>query len=330
MLLVNKNYNDVSKYISQYFKVSPTYSILDKNQLPNYIKFEYEIQKVLIENKEYMILSKNTDDFDVSNLSHVQKLIYSLYHLSSLFHFSSLSIAQRKSLLKARIPFVVNNRFLFLPDTFIVIQEQSKRKTAHTSNLTPAAQNVLLLLLVSQITVHSTKDIQESLNVNRMYVSRAISQLLDFNLIHVQNEGVSNSISLMDSPVVTWDLAVKLFSNPILKKVYVSKDSFHNNPDLFLESGLSELSNISNLYEDKKCYAIENRIWLNIEDKFEISYVGDFESVEIEIWKSKIPMYRNKINPLALYFSVFDNRDERIAKEFDNLLNKVLRGNQIW
>lgn len=331
-MLEHHNIDSVYDYIRNYFRIHIYSKPLSQANLPNYVKMDYDINFILINDLEYTLLSKHDSDFSLSRLASVIEAIKkdSPNIKNILFHFSDLSALQRKSLISANIPFVVPNRFLYLPDVFLIINERNKKQQIDKDKLSPGAINVLFYLLVSKETNIAKPFIQKQLEVNKMYMSRAIQELLEFEYIEISKFNRNSKISLARPKVEIWNEASKHFSNPIIKKVNISAESISQLPEFFIETGTLALSKQSNLYEDELCYAIENTLWLSIESQYELAYPGSYRNIEVEIWKSKIPTYQGKINPLALYYSLQENASERVHYAFDELLTDILGGDVKW
>ena len=53
------------------------------------------------------------------------------------------------------------------------------------------------------------------------------------------------------------------------------------------------------------------------------TYPGAPGVIELELWRHHVPLMDGKINPLALYLSLKDNKDERVQNELAKVLEEI-------
>lgn len=320
----------VLRYIGFYFEVRQINERVDTSMLSNNIKLRFQFNLLMISNHKFLLLSSLDSEYSIENLLKVKEQIRNLFGLDVLFKYERLSKYERQSLVKKRISFVVPNRNIYINELALHFDEREERRINTKDKLSLGAQNILLYILVIKKESISSSELQVALNVNKMYVSRAVNELADYHLISITNEFGISRIRLSETKVNIWQKAMQIMQNPIMDIVHIYPEGFRKNSGAFTKSGMHELSRISMLQDDERVYAIDSSKWKMLKNEFEETYDGNFDAIKIEIWKSKIPMYIDHINPLALYFSISDGIAERTFEEYENVLSEVLGGYVKW
>jgi DNA-binding transcriptional regulator GbsR (MarR family) len=320
----------VLRYIGFYFEVRQINERVDTSMLLNNIKLRFQFNLLMISNHKFLLLSSLDSDYSIENLLKAKEQIRNLFGLDVLFKYERLSKYERQSLVRKRISFVVPNRNIYINELALHFDEREERRINTKDKLSLGAQNILLYILVIKKESISSSELQVDLKVNKMYVSRAVNELADYHLISITNEFGISRIRLSDTKVNIWQKAMQIMQNPIMDIVHIYSEGFQKISGAFTKSGMHELSRISMLQDDERVYAIDSSKWKMLKNEFEETYDGNFDAIKIEIWKSKIPMYINHINPLALYFSINDGIAERTFEEYENVLSEVLGGYVKW
>ena len=320
----------VLRYIGFYFEVRQINERVDTSMLSNNIKLRFQFNLLMISNHKFLLLSSLDSEYSIENLLKVKEQIRNLFGLDVLFKYKRLSKYERQSLVKKRISFVVPNRNIYINELALHFDEREERRINTKDKLSLGAQNILLYILVIKKESISSSELQVDLNVNKMYVSRAVNELADYHLISITNEFGISRIRLSETKVNIWQKAMQIMQNPIMDIVHIYPKGFQKVSGAFTKSGMHELSRISMLQDDERVYAIDSSKWKMLKNEFKETYDENFDAIKIEIWKSKIPMYIDHINPLALYFSISDGIAERTFEEYENVLSKVLGGYVKW
>lgn len=121
-----------------------------------------------------------------------------------------------------------------------------------------------------------------------------------------------------------------LLINPVIKTVFIDEKP----KDLFLlPANASALPEYSDLNPSKQIfYAIEKSIFNSLEKNNTLVNRNEYEGrYAIEVWKynpltlvDKLPNDRSVVDPLSLYLSLKDSRDERVQMALKQIIKKFI------
>ncbi|KFZ27425.1 MAG: hypothetical protein KQ78_00338 [Candidatus Izimaplasma bacterium HR2] len=316
--------NIVKEYISLYFDTKYSDKTIDKKQLSNIIKLRFKFEIFNILEKTFIILYDSENLFSTKFLISVKRQLENKGFPNVIFVYEFLSAYQRNALIKNNVSFIVPNRHMYIRELALSFNEYSSNPNKVYEKLSTGAQYLLLSLLVMKDIPNTLVEIAMKTNVSRMSASRGINELVYFKLVIYEKTLKVSPIRFNGTKVNVFEHAKKYMKNPIKEVVYLNKGIINNLPESFIKSGISALSEISNIYNDEHVYAIESRHWTDIIDDYKKVYQGEKDVVKVEVWKSLIPKYNNEINPLALYFSLEDDNSERVEFELKDLILKIL------
>lgn len=253
--------------------------------------------------------------------SRIVALVEPILKMSVAFRLLSAPSYMRGRLIEQGIYFILSNQYVFLPG--LLINERIKQKSNPGQQLSPAAQYILLYyLLHEEIAEFTIQEIQPRTPYNYLAVSRAISELEEKQLLHIQKEWKTKLISSPIARKELWENALSFLSSPVKKTVYAEK--IWEAP--FYMGGITALSHYSFLNpDDQQTVAI----W---EKDFEPGNNPYFEgsdsdsAFKIEIWKYSPQMgsWQNEyVDKLSLYLSMRDDNDPRVEKELKTIINKI-------
>lgn len=325
------NNSNVIKYLSSYFKVLVKDEQDNLNmRLPNYINYGYSMQNITIKNIPFIILKAKSKEFRASNLKKVIQSVNTESGSYAVFEFEFLSSIQRQALIKNNIPFVIPFSHLYIPQLGLSFIERQKSIRHPQIKLSSEGQFLLFYLLYDQKQQYMRGQFIIDLHINKMFLSRGINNLMDLDVITYNQEGPISFYELNDSKINIWNKMYNNFVNPIIKRIHISKLRYSSLKSNLIMSGTLALSKNSLLAETEKVFAVDNKLFQSLDlPKINI-YEGEINTVEIELWKSKIPIYEDSINPLAIYFSIAENSSERVFSEFDEMASRILGGNIKW
>lgn len=122
-----------------------------------------------------------------------------------------------------------------------------------------------------------------------------------------------------------WEQSLPLLNSPVVKEVYVDELPY----EIKTLAGELALSNISNLNPDEKhCYAVFLKDYQEYKKQGELLKENPFDGKYLlQVWKYnfKILMDGPDVDPLSLYLSFKDNKDERIQLAIEQIIKS-----RIW
>ena len=291
----------------------------DRKKIPYFLTDRYSFKKAKLDetNCLFMYIKGKMEDI-VSVKKHVQKLA-EIVNIPVVLVLDECLPRQRESLIKARIPFVMEGTQIFLPFMGVALQKFSKRMLA-PRKISPAAQVLFLYFLYSGKEEISLSELSNHLSYSLMTISRATKQLEDAGIIKSHKRGVSKFVTSEFYGKELFTVAEKVLISPVKKKLYIERKDLK---DEFLKAGISALSEYSMLSPSKiETYATMQFYGNSYEFMTDID-----KEIQLEIWHYDPKLFgmKGKIDALSLYLSLKDNADERIQISLTEMMEEFWR-----
>ena len=239
--------------------------------------------------------------------------------------------AQQTRLVENQIPFVVDDKTIFLPfSPFLSMRLNVRRNSREylvTERFTPSAQCVFLWLLYQDSRECRVREIKEKLRLSQATVSRALMDLHERKLLEVSGRNTRKKYRRIDRRAF-WEKGQAYLINPVHQKYYTDDD------EVFLKiksytAGESALANLSMLSEPAHaCRAVDTEAAAAVkaaaaespDDLFTEAYSM------IEVWRYDPGLFAdvtNNVDIFSLYASLGDLlEDERVAGEIEHLIER--------
>ena len=288
------------------------------NNFPYLLTDRYDFKLVRMEGIKTVFMYVKRDMDTISSIKkHILKVKQKI-GLPVVLILKSCLPRQRKSLIDARISFVVEGKQIYLPFMGAVLQEKYQTEKINTSFLSPSAQALLFYYIYSKEKEMYMNFVARSFDLSAMTISRAIKQLESLGLFRTYKNGVNKIFTSNYSGPELYDKAKKYLQSPIKKKVYVDKIDIDED---MLYAGYSALSEYSMLSVPRMTIYAADKIDI---ESYE-TYLNDTENqVEIEIWRynPRILADSDCVDILSLYQSLKDDADDRVQGEIKNMFKK--------
>lgn len=237
-----------------------------------------------------------------------------------VFIFDNLLYYERERLIQRNVYFVVSGKYVFLP--FLVINAtETDSPYRSTASLLPPAQYLLMW--------HLQKETLDGMNMNEIVtrtgmsqpsVSRALTQLASCGLVRLgKNANRTKTITFADSGKALWDKAEPHFVSPVIQTWYCDKLDLENWP----RGGISALSHYSMLAPDPEETVVMTREQFNAKKQSILGLNRLDGDIIIEVWKYAPLVTDGNVDKLSLFLSLMDDRDPRVEKELEIMLNKI-------
>ncbi|MDQ7060650.1 MAG: hypothetical protein Q9M43_05760 [Sulfurimonas sp.] len=297
-----------------------------KKSLPVAIKSNYEIFTIKIENVNVVVL--HTNEQDLQSIKKHLSLFKEAFSLPLALSIANISNSTKKYLIENSLSFI-SNESIYLPQLLIYLKDiNTKRKKRINKKLSKLAQTILIYSYTQQ---HFELDINESaaiFNVTKMSTSRALNELVAYELLTVCLYGRKHKYSLNSN--IEIDNLMKLLKSPVQDRVFVKeKDLVYFEKKV--KASYSALSVYANITNKKAIYALEKKQFEKIlEHKNSISIYEkeyDNELIEIELWRySPLQIQSEIVDKISLYLSLKNNvsiQDNRVMDAMSELYTDI-------
>jgi DNA-binding MarR family transcriptional regulator len=291
--------------------------------LPFYLADTYNFQLVTLGNVRCLFVKPESELAAISAIKkHLSKISESV-NIPLVLDLVSLNARQRKALIAAQIPFVVDRNQLYLPFIGVVLQERYINHREQSDTLFPSAQLVLFHYLYQSEQEMYTSGLAELLGISAMQISRTVKQLTALKLVTTRKYGVQIVFAGTAQGFALFDKAKPHLLSPIRKKFYVEKDTLPPNLPIAGVSALAEYTMLNP--PEVTAYAFEGKV---NELPGTNTLVDADAQAEIEVWRYSPTLLSAKDNlpdPLSLWATIADG-DARIELAKDELLKDIWRG----
>ncbi|MBQ6685097.1 MAG: hypothetical protein IJM99_03200 [Firmicutes bacterium] len=288
------------------------------DRLPYYIADRYDIEKASIDSIDALFLYVKNELEKIKTLeAHITR-IQSEEKIPVVFVIDKMTGYQRQALIKARIPFVVPEKQLYLPFVGISLRERFDRNV-DAEQLQPAAQVLLYYYLYQKKQDLYTSEAVKDLGYTAMTISRATKQLVSTGFFREKKDGVQIVLSADLPREKLYEELRPLMIDPVRKKEYVLRKEID---DTFCLAGDGALAHYTMLSEPRyQRYAVNSKRSIQ---RFK-NMIDMEEYVEVEFWKYDPGLFcrDHVVDPLSLIMSMSQERDERIEEAIEELLGIV-------
>ncbi len=330
------------KYILETLGIQATTTPIAKSnldRLPLYIHETYKLYKTEFFNTEIILAElKNDKELSIHQTEKQVQQIKDLLNQKVVVVFENIQAYKRKRLIEKGINFIVPGKQLYLPDLMVDLRESYTHPKAKQKNekLLPSAQFLLIYHILHRnnnwkLEEHSFKEIAQKFDYTPMAITNAIDNLKHHEWVEVQGEK-EKFIRFKYDRNELWNIAHQknLLVNPVLKTVFVDEKPEEVS---LLQSNASALPEYTDLNPSNQQYfAIEKSAFYSLKKRNALVTLNEYEGrFVLEIWKynplnlvGELPNDLNAVDPLSLYLSVKDTRDERVEMALKQLLEKYI------
>jgi DNA-binding MarR family transcriptional regulator len=236
----------------------------------------------------------------------------------------TLNAKQRKALIAAKIPFVLDGSQLYLPFLGAALQERYANPVKRLETLSPTAQLVLFRYLYQDKREIYANGLAEFFGVSAMQITRAVKQLAALELITTRKDGVQIVMRGTENGQGLFDKGIPYLLNPVRKRFYVDNDSLPPNLPFASETALGEYTMLS---EPRiKTYAYNGKV----SDLPASDTLVDWDNQsQVEIWwysPTALSPKDDCADPLSLWAAINNKDDDpRLDMAKDELLAGIWR-----
>ena len=296
----------------------------EKNIFPVFIRDAYIFYEMMLLKTPCLLMEAQNE---MPGIDNIQKHINQIRNLTDrhiVLLYKEITRYRRKSLIRNRISFMVEDGQIYLPFLGLVLNKVQENVDSEMKHFTTSAQIAYLYFLYHKDDVLSVTEFAKKLGLTNMTASRALNDLYHANLITYKTGGKTGRNKeykrIPDSDYYFKGRAY--LKSPVRKSIYVM-----TKPLGALTAGLDALAKLSILNPPNHPVTAVGRKQFDTH-KFEIienrDLIKDVPLMEVQLWDYDPNLFSDKhhVDPLSLYVSLKEDMDERI----EQALEEVLRG----
>ena len=296
-------------------------------QLPYFLQDTYEVLSgELLGHPVILACVKVQQPLATHQLDKHAKQLRELLNSPVIVALPEVAPGERKQLIEHGIAFVVPNKQLFAPQMGLILSEKFGSEPRREHKLASPATQALLVWFLNQHPVDSETwhpfEVAEALGYAGMTATRAIREFLQFNLFKLEVRGRAKYLELLGTRRELWEKAKPYLRTPVIRTL-----STYDMRILDLEGARwaaeSALARMTMLNEPQQPV-----IAMSVEAAQQAKQEGIFfeprelaDGVAVQVWRY-VPTMRSEeknVDPLSLWLSLRDNRDDRIQMALDEI-----------
>lgn len=165
------------EYLNKILGIEVVYENVALTHLPNFIATRYRLQLVSMNGQRAIFLYPATELEQIEVLKKHIARIQKNENLPVILVLKELTYRQKESLLREKIPFIVDGRQIYLPFMAVYLQERCNAEKKSWEGILPSAQMLLLHFIYGGARELSTSQAANDLKLTPTSISRASKQL---------------------------------------------------------------------------------------------------------------------------------------------------------
>ncbi|MCC8049043.1 MAG: hypothetical protein LIP10_00060 [Clostridiales bacterium] len=310
------------QYLQENLGISVKESAWDlEDRIPLYLKSGRNYSILQIESLDCLCIRITSDDFKISSYLKQLDKLSGYWNDNIILVFQELSSYQRKMLIQNRIAFIVPESQVYIPFLGMVFKERkASRRSIVDDKLSATAQLLLLFVIKNKIRKIRQADITHFIPASPMTISRAVNELIQFNLMNEKING-RERILLVDSSMLDLYQKCKTYlKSPVSRIVYVKEGDVPEELPLAGESALAEYSMLNP--PKVNCYAMWKKNFNKLKlDTVDPNWTRELYA-EIQLWIYDPLLLANGryISELPLALSFENETDERVEDAVETMM----------
>ena len=300
-------------------------------QLPYFLQDAYDVLPCeLLGHPFTLACIKGRQPLAALQVAQHAKRLRELLHAPVIIALPTVAPGERKQLIQHGIAFVVPDRQLFAPQLGIILSERFAVEARREQELASPATQALLIGFLNHHPVSETWHPFEeaaALGYSGMTATRAIRELLQFNLFELEMRGRAKYLRLVGSRRELWEKAKPHLRSPVQRTLWTYDRRIFEVPGARL-AGEIALARMSMLNEQQQqVLAMPAEVVQQVRQDgifFEPRALADATSVQVWRYTPGLQVREKTVDPLSLWLSLQDNRDDRIQMALDEIEEKFL------
>lgn len=300
-------------------------------QLPYFLQDTYEVLPgELLGQPITLACVKGRQPLAAQQVDQHARRLRELLHVPVIIALPEVAPGERKQLIAHGVAFVVPDRQLFAPQMGMILTERFGAEPRRKQELaSPATQALLVWFLNHHPVTETWHPFQEAaaLGYAGMTSTRAIRELLQFNLFELEVRGRAKYLKLNGTRRELWEKAKPHLRTPVLRTMWTYDQRILQVTGV-LWAGESALARQTMVNEPQ-----QQVLAMTAEAAQRAKQAGIFfepreiaDGIAVQVWRYEPCMQAKEktVDPLSLWLSLRDNRDDRIQMALDAIEEKFL------
>lgn len=300
-------------------------------QLPYFLQGAYELlPRNLLGQSVTLACVKGRQPLTAQQMGQHARMLREQLNTPVIIALPEVTPGERKQLIAQDVAFVVPGKQLFAPQMGMILSERfgsgPRREEALAS---PATQALLIWFLNHQPVTDTWHPFEEAatLGYAGMTATRAVRELLQFNLFELDARGRARHLKLVSTRRELWEKAKPHLRTPVLRTLWT-----YDRRVLEVAgtrwAGESALARMSMINEPpQQVVAITPEVAQQVKQAgifFEPRELADGIAVQVWRYEPGMQAQEKSVDPLSLWLSLRGNRDDRIQMALDEIEENFL------
>jgi hypothetical protein len=288
--------------------------------LPIYLRKSFNLKSLYIEDCK-CIIAEPTIQMKCADLNGAVKEIKQRLGYDVVLCLASIDSVMRRALINARTAFIVSGKQVYLPFLYTIFNDRGMHliTVAVNETLSPSAQMLLLFhLQVKSLDNMSLREVASVLGYSAKTISVILPELVGKELCDIVNDGQQKRLCFAESRKELWHKSKPYLQTPVKRVAYTDELP---NADMFRYSYDSAMSHYAFLAQPRQMsIAVSSGLVKHMPlHPTEGAY-------RVEVWKYDPTKLSSDeyTDILSLILTYKGSDDERIAKEIEQLENKIV------
>ena len=275
----------------------------------------YGVEWIIIIPKEQVHLSK---------LRKQHKQIEKILNLHCAFYLRAGNLYSINTMISEGIPFIIENREIYLPFLGILLQANSEREIKPIQRLSYLCQKLILTAIYENWHEINVSKTAEKLAITKMSASRCFDEIEFLEMPILGLKGRSRVINIPEDKKALWEDLKSFMRTPVISTFYFADDL-----QLPMKGGMSALAEYSNIEDNTyPSYIVAKKDMnrLGIKNRCMSGKMDMPGSMVQELGYMLFYKAGNIMDPLSLQLSLLEEEKEdyRIGKAVKEMLEEYV------
>jgi hypothetical protein len=275
-------------------------------------------------NGQHCLLARPKKDTGLVELRKQQKRLETLTRMYCVLYLTWMNQYSRDKMLEEGIPFVLENRQVYMPFLGVLLRPNETRELKPCSGVSFLTQKLLLLALYDRWENVTVTMAAEHLKVSKMSITRCFDEIESLEIPVLVKKGRIRYISSKGDKKNQWEILKAFMRMPVIQEFYLEEDISVG----LIKSGISALSEFSMLGDNSypTCAITKTQMKeYGIRERKQVPK-GEVPGCVVQELGYFIPYKDGKvIDPLTTLLIMENEREEpRVDKALDEMLEEYV------